>query len=126
MSRKFSRSERLRSFRFALLGLRYLLASEHNARLHLLATVAVVALAVLLGVSLNEWRWLFLAVALVWIAEAFNTSLERLGDAVTSENDPNVGHAKDVAATAVMLASLVSALIGLTVFGPHLVAWLGI
>ena len=124
MSKKFSLADRFQSFRFALLGLRYLLLSEHNARLHLLATVVVVLLGAVLGVSLNEWRWLLLAVALVWVAEALNTALERLGDAVTTEHDPNIGHAKDVAATAVMLASLAAALIGLTVFGPHIAAWL--
>lgn len=125
MSKKFGLADRLRSFRFAFLGLRYLLSSEHNARLHLLATVAVVSLAILFGLSPNEWRWLLLAIALVWIAEAFNTALERLGDAVSLEQDPNIGHAKDVAATAVMLSSLASAFIGLTIFGSHLIEWLG-
>lgn len=124
MSKKFSLAGRFRSFRFAFLGLRYLLSSEHNARLHLLATVAVVSLGSVLRLSFNEWRWLLLAIALVWIAEAFNTALERLGDAVTIEHNPNIGRAKDVAATAVLMASLASALIGLTVFGPHLLEWL--
>ena len=124
MSKKFSLADRFRSFRFAFLGLRYLLSSEHNARLHLAATAAVVVLGIVSGVSLDEWRWLAFAIALVWVAEAFNTAVERLGDAVGLEHNSNIGHAKDVAATAVMLASLASALIGLSVFIPYIVKWL--
>lgn len=124
MSRQFSLADRLRSFRFAYNGLRYLVTSEHNARLHLLATIVVVVLGILTEISLDEWRWLFLAIALVWSAEAFNTALERLGDAVSLEHNPKIGHSKDVAATAVMIASLLSVLIGLTIFGPYLVKWL--
>jgi diacylglycerol kinase (ATP) len=124
VSGKFSLGDRLRSFRFALAGLRYFLASEHNTRIHLALTLAAVALGALARISLNEWRWLLLAVALVWVTEAFNTSIERLGDAVSLEHDPRIGHAKDVAATAVLLAAVASALIGLSIFGPHLLAWL--
>ncbi len=65
-----------------------------------------------------------LAIALVWVSEAFNTALERLGDAVSLEDNPRIGHAKDVAAMAVMLAAVAAALIGLSVFGPYLVGWL--
>lgn len=125
LSGRFSLADRLRSFRFAFAGLRYLLASEHNARLHLVATLAVILLGALIGISVEEWRWVLLAAALVWISEAFNTALERLGDEVSLENGPNIGHAKDVAATAVMLASLTAAIIGVSVFTPYLVLWLG-
>ncbi|WP_294120417.1 diacylglycerol kinase family protein [Sphingomonas sp.] len=124
MSRRFNLTDRLNSFRFALLGLRYLVASEHNARLHLLATIAVIALGLLFGVSADEWRWLILSIALVWLAEAFNTALERLGNAVSLDHDPNIGRAKDVSATAVLIASIAAAAIGLLVFGPHFVGWL--
>ena len=124
MSKRFNLTDRLNSFRFALLGLRYLVASEHNARLHLLATIAVIALGLLFGVSPDEWRWLILSIALVWLAEAFNTALERLGNAVSLDHDPNIGRAKDVSATAVLIASIAAAAIGLLVFGPHFVGWL--
>jgi diacylglycerol kinase len=62
-----------------------------------------------------------LAVALVWLSEAFNTAIERLGDAVTDEPHPQIGLAKDVAAAAVMFAVIGAAAIGISVFGPHLI-----
>ena len=63
-----------------------------------------------------------MAIALVWLAEALNTAIERLADAITLEPNENIGYAKDVAAGAVLAAAIISAVIGLTIFVPHLVA----
>lgn len=62
---------------------------------------------------------MILAIALVWIAEAFNTAVERLGDAVTQEPNDYLRFAKDIAAGAVLVATVASLLIGLTIFMPH-------
>jgi diacylglycerol kinase len=56
---------------------------------------------------------------LVWLAEALNTAIERLADAVTLEPNENIGYAKDVAAGAVLAAAIISVVIGLTIFVPH-------
>ena len=125
MSKKFSPVDRLASFRFAIRGLRTLLAQEHNARVHLVATIAVIIIGVATGLDADEWRWVVLAAALVWAAEAFNTAVERLGDAISLEHHPQIGIAKDVAAAGVLVCSLCAALIGLTVFAPHISRWLG-
>jgi diacylglycerol kinase (ATP) len=63
------------------------------------------------------------AIILVWSAEAFNTALEELADALHPERDPGIGRAKDVAAAAVLIAALGAAVIGMLVFVPHLVDW---
>jgi diacylglycerol kinase (ATP) len=63
-----------------------------------------------------------LAIALVWVAEAFNSALEALADAVHPNRDPRVGRSKDLAAGAVLVAAIASAVIGALVFGPRLVA----
>jgi len=120
----FSLRARARSFAAAGAGLAYVLASQHNARIHLAATLAVVAAGLFLGVSRLEWCWLVAAIAAVWTAEAFNTALESLADAVKPERDPGVGRAKDAAAGAVLAASIGAAAIGLLVLAPHLWAWL--
>jgi diacylglycerol kinase (ATP) len=121
VTRRFRTIDRLASFGFAAKGLRRMLAEEHNARIHLAATLGVVAAAVLFDVSLDEWRWLLLAIALVWSGEAFNTAVERLGDAVSTERNARVGAAKDMAAAAVLVASIAAGLIGLTIFVPHVI-----
>lgn len=79
---RFSIAARFRSFTYAWRGLRRLVQYEHNARLHLAGSLAVVAAGLFLKVSANDWRWLILAMALVWLAEAFNTAIEELCDRV--------------------------------------------
>ncbi len=120
----FSWVARARSFGFAFRGVVTLLATQHNAWIHAAATVVVVALGVALGVSRLEWALLIFAIALVWTAEGLNTALEWLCDVAAPEYNPLVKKAKDVAAAAVLLAAIGSALIGLLVFGPRLLALL--
>jgi diacylglycerol kinase (ATP) len=118
----FSPRERAQSFADAGRGVALLLATEPNARIHALATVAAVALGAWLGLTAGEWCWIALAIALVWVAEALNSALEALADAVRPERDALVGRAKDTAAGAVLVAAIASAVIGTLVFGPRLVA----
>jgi len=119
-TRAFSWAARLRSFAHAARGLGTLLGSQHNAWLHLAATLLVVAAGWGLGVTRSEWLALVLVVALVWSAEAFNTALEFLADAVAPEFHPLVGKAKDVAAGAVLICALAALLVAALVFVPHL------
>ncbi|HEX6740334.1 MAG TPA: diacylglycerol kinase family protein [Sphingomicrobium sp.] len=119
----FSIHQRIQSFRYAWAGLRHFAAHEHNGWIHAGATVAVLAAAIYFRLSAEEWRWIILAIALVWLAEALNTAIERLADAVTLEPNANIGYAKDVAAGAVLAAAAFAVLIGLTIFIPH-IAWL--
>ena len=116
----FSVGARARSFGHAFRGLAALLASQHNSWIHAAATVAVVALGLWLAVSRLEWALLVLAIAAVWVAEAFNTALEWLCDARTREQDPLIGRAKDVAAVGVLLAAVGAVVVGLLVLGPPL------
>jgi diacylglycerol kinase (ATP) len=115
----FSVSERLRSFRFALAGIRTLLAEQHNARIHLLATVVVVAAAAYFDVSPAEWLALMLAVALVWLAEAMNSALEYLCDAAVPEQHALIRKAKDVAAGGVLICAGFAAVVAAVVFLPR-------
>jgi len=116
----FSVRSRLRSFRFALRGLRAMLRSQHNAWIHALATLAVVAAGLLLRIDAGEWVAITLAIVAVWTAEALNTALEALGDAASPEFHPRVELAKDVAAGAVLIAAVGAAVVGALVFVPRL------
>lgn len=118
-------SRRVRSFVFAGRGLWWLLSSQPNARTHLVATFAVVAVSVWLSLSAIEWSAVLLAIGLVWTAEGLNSALEALADRVAPGQHPLVGRAKDVAAGAVLAASLAAALVGVLILGPKLLARLG-
>jgi diacylglycerol kinase (ATP) len=113
---------RAQSFIDAGRGIAALLADEPNARIHGVASVAAVTLGAWLGLSASEWCWIALAIALVWVAEAINTALEALADAIHPARDPRIGRAKDLAAGAVLVAAIASAVIGALLFGPRLLA----
>ncbi|MFT4055185.1 MAG: diacylglycerol kinase family protein [Novosphingobium sp.] len=115
---RFTIAARLKSFVFAWRGLRWLVHNEHNARVHLAASIATIGAGLFLKVSANDWRWLFLAMGLVWLAEAFNTAIEQMCDRVEPNFDPVIGRIKDVCAGAVLVSSIVAVGIGLLTLGP--------
>jgi len=121
----FSIASRLESFRHAGRGLWTLVASQHNARIHLLATLAALAIALAMGISRLEWCAIVVAIVMVWTAEALNTALEFLCDVASPEFHPLVENAKDIAAGAVLASAIGAALIGLLVFGPYLLRIVG-
>jgi diacylglycerol kinase (ATP) len=116
----FSIGARLRSFSFAFVGILELVRHEHNAWMHAAATLGAVGAGVILRISLDDWRWLILAIALVWISEAFNTALERLCDVVTTERNDGIRIAKDVAAGAVLISAMFSMVVGALTLVPYL------
>jgi len=122
---RFSLASRLESFRCAFRGVRTLLASQHNARIHLLATVCACGLGLLIGISRLEWVAIATAIVMVWMAEALNTAFEFLCDVVSPEFHPLVQKGKDVAAAAVLLSAAGAVIIGLLVFVPHLARIVG-
>jgi diacylglycerol kinase (ATP) len=117
-------SGRVRSIRFALRGIRIMVASQHNAWIHAAATVGVVAAGVFVGLTWSEWCWIVLAIVSVWTAEALNTAFEFLTDVASPTFHPIAGQAKDVAAGAVLLAAIGAVIIGTLVFWPKVVGLL--
>ena len=111
---------RIRSVRFALSGLWYMLKTQHNAWIHLAATAVVCAAGAYLRVTAADWRWLVVAILLVWIAEALNTAFEHLCDVVSAEFHPSVKRSKDIAAGAVLICAAGAAVLGAMIFWPYL------
>ena len=116
---------RIASVGHALRGLRFLVASQPNAKIHAVASVIVVALGFALDLARGDWLWLVVAMGAVWSAEAMNTAVEELADVVSPDRHPKIGHAKDVAAGAVLATAIAAAVIGVLVLGPPLLAALG-
>ena len=117
----FSFVARVKSFGYAFAGLWFMLRTQHNAWVHLAATIAVAAAGFALHIGAADWRWLVVAVVLVWIAEALNTAFEHLCDVVSPEFHVAVKHAKDIAAGAVLICAVGAVAIGAMVFWPYVV-----
>ncbi len=110
--------KRIKSFGYALQGMRILFATQANAQIHLLALVLVTAAGFWSHLSRLEWCVLLLTFGAVLMAEAMNTALEFLTDLVSPEYHPLAGKAKDVAAGAVLLMAMAAIGVGLLIFLP--------
>jgi len=119
MNRPFSFTGRIRSFKYAIVGIWTMLKSQHNAWVHAFATIAVVIAGFVFGISTSEWCLLVLAIIAVWMAEALNTAIEFLADVASPDFHPLVKKAKDVAAGAVLISAIGAIVIGIIIFGPH-------
>ncbi|MEZ4646213.1 MAG: diacylglycerol kinase family protein [Chloroflexota bacterium] len=120
---QLSRAElysRARSFRYAFEGWWYVIRTQHNAWIHALISLAVLALGLWLRLTMRDWAVIILAMMTVWMAEFMNTALEALVDMVSPEPHPLAKVAKDVAAAAVLVGAIGSILIGLLIMGPPL------
>jgi len=117
---KFSVRDRIKSFSYAIAGIREFIRREHNARIHLAATIAVIIAAWALHVSLMEAVALTLVIGLVWITELLNTCIERMADLITRERNPHIKFIKDLAAGAVLVASAIAVIVGLFIFIPRI------
>ena len=114
----FSIRARAGSFKYALEGIRSFFQSEHNAIIHLLATLVVTGLAFILPVSGIEIILLVIVIGLVWITELLNTAMEKAMDLISPEKRQEVKLIKDLSAAAVLLAALTAVITGGIIFIP--------
>jgi diacylglycerol kinase (ATP) len=106
----------LQSFNFAFEGIIHVLRTQRNMRIHFAIAVAVLIAALALGVRRLELVALLLAISFVLIAEMLNTALEAGIDVATTSFDPLAKLAKDIAAGAVLIATVNAAAVGYLVF----------
>jgi diacylglycerol kinase (ATP) len=104
------------SFNYAVEGIIHVLRTHRNMRLHFAAAIVVLVLALALGVDRIELVVLLLAIAFVLVAEMINSAIEAAIDVATSSFDPLAKLAKDIAAGAVLIASVNAVVVGYLVF----------
>ena len=110
------------TFKNARKGFRLVMKSEMNIRIHAVIAVFVTILAYILEFSAVEYCILFLAIAVVIVAEMLTTAIEFALDSIYhNKYSRMVGMAKDISAGAVMFASVISVIIGVILFGKHLI-----
>lgn len=112
--------KRINSFGYAFKGVFCLLKKEHNAWIHCMAIVIVTLAGLFFGITPIEWCMVILCFGMVLAAEGFNTAIERLVDLVSPDFHPIAGNVKDIAAGAVLICAIASAIIGIIIFVPYL------
>jgi len=110
----------MESFQFAFAGVVSFFKTEHNAWLHLAATVIAILLTALLPCTQTEILFIVFATGLVWTAELFNTAIEKLADLTTKESHPQIKLIKDVSAAAVLITAIIAFITGCIIFIPKI------
>ena len=113
-----------RSVLFALQGIKQFFSRDRNGRIQ--TVIAIMAITLGFTVSLSSFQWLLVlfCIGLVISLEMINSAIERYCDLVTTDFHPGIKVIKDVAAGAVLVASITSLVIGLIIFIPALVDFL--
>jgi diacylglycerol kinase len=111
---------RTRSFKYAFSGWWYVLRTQRNAWIHMVASIMVFGLGFWLKLSLQDWAMIVVAIALVWTSEFINTALEAVVDLASPQQHRLARVGKDVGAAAVLIAAVSSAIIGFLILGPPL------
>jgi undecaprenol kinase len=104
------------SFKNAYNGLKLAMSHERNMRIHFIAAISSVVLGIILGLDTIRWALLMVANGMVLAAELLNTAVEKMTDMITSNYSEDAKAVKDMAAGAVLAASVAAAAIGALIF----------
>jgi undecaprenol kinase/diacylglycerol kinase (ATP) len=109
-----------RSVTYAWEGLVFTFQTQRNARWHVIAALAVIALATWLRIDATQWAILVLTIGAVCAGETINTTVEALVDLMSPDWHERAKVAKDVSAGGVLLLAITAVVVGLLVLGPPL------
>ncbi|MCA0754585.1 diacylglycerol kinase family protein [Paenibacillus sp. N4] len=110
----------IRSFGAAFSGIGFAIRTQSHMRVHVGAAVAVCGLGFIVELKPLEWTVILLAITVVMSAEMMNTAIEQVVDLASPGIHPLAKLAKDTAAGAVLIAAILSIVIGLLILGPPL------
>ncbi len=114
----------LRSYRYAWRGLYEILTTELNFQILLFFSVLSVMAGLFFRLNSIEWIVLSFTLTLLLVSEAFNKSIETTCDAICVEYRDQIKYAKDVAAGAVLLATLLAIMVVLIIFVPYIYTYI--
>ena len=118
---KEERKKIINSFKYAFEGIKSSLRTERNMKIHFSMMILVIVAGILLDISTYEWMICIILFGMVIGGELVNTAIEEVTDLVTTEINPKAKLAKDIAAGAVLIMAITSAIIGLIIFIPKII-----
>ena len=114
----------IRSFRFAIKGIKDCFLTQVNFRIHLLLALIAILVGIGFHISANEWMFIVFSITLVVLTEMINTSIEKLCDFIHTDRHPQVEIIKDIAAGAVLISTLASFCTGVIIFLPKIIFYI--
>ena len=122
---KLDKKRLINSFKYAFEGIVQAYIGEQNLKIHTVIACLVILFGLILKISYVEWLVCLILIALVLMAEFFNTSIEYLVDLASPEIHPLAKATKDTASAGVLMMAIISAIIGLIIFVPKLISFVG-
>lgn len=122
---KIDKKRLTNSFKYAFEGIVQAYIGEQNLKIHSVIACLVIIFGFILKISYMEWLICLVLIGLVLMAEFFNTSIEYLVDLVSPDIHPLAKATKDTASAGVLMIAIISAIIGLTIFVPKLINFIG-
>ena len=110
----------IKSANFAIEGILHAAKTQKHLRYHFYVAAFVLTASYVLGVTKSEFLFISLAVIIVLAAEMLNTAVETLVDLLSPEHQERARQAKDIAAGAVLITALGSAIIGYIILFPYM------
>ena len=117
-TQRFSLRRRAKSFHFAFDGLQQFFRTQHNAIVHAVVTVIVIVLSFVTKPSLTEILFITVSIAMVWMAELFNTAIEKICDMICPGRSSRIRFIKDISAAAVLVTAIMAIVVGCLIFIP--------
>lgn len=106
----------LKSFKYAIRGIIYTIRNERNMRVHSVVSLCVIFLSFFFNLSAEKYCILGLVISFVIVSEVINSSLESLIDLCAKDYNSIAKAAKDMAAGAVLIASITAVVVGAILF----------
>lgn len=110
----------IESFLVALKGVLFVLKNERHFKFHIIFSIFVVVAGCYFNITASQWIIILICIAMVTVAEIFNSSIEKLTDMVSPGYNKQAGIVKDLAAGGVLITAIVAAIIGAVIFLPIL------
>jgi len=113
-----------KSFTYAFNGIKLSL-QQRNMKVHVCCAIIAIVLGFMFKITTTEWSVILICIGIVLSLETINTAIESFVDLVEPNHNPIAGKIKDLVAGAVLIFSIISALIGIMIFGKYILVLLG-
>ena len=110
----------VKAFANAFNGIKFFFMNERNGKIQATMAAAVLFAGLYAHLSAIEWIIVLLCICAVLVLEMINSTIEHLCNMIHSEYHPVIKIIKDIAAGAVLFASIISVIIGLIIFLPKI------
>jgi len=110
----------IKSFGYALAGVKYCFYHEKNFRMQLCIAAITFISGLYFRISSHEWLTILFCSTLVLSLEMINTTIEKLSNEISQSINPVIKQVKDVAAGAVLVSSIISFIVGIIIFLPKI------